>query len=105
VRDDLIQALKRLATERRHQFDCVIIETTGLADPAPVAQTVGRGSAAAPASSSPPLRPLIYPDLIIQPAQCLFLIARAPFDPSTHPAPISPPLGSPFATVLCRRGD
>ncbi|EDQ88627.1 uncharacterized protein MONBRDRAFT_9023 [Monosiga brevicollis MX1] len=39
VRDDLIQALTRLATERRHMFDYVVIETTGLADPAPVAQT------------------------------------------------------------------
>ena len=39
VRDDLIVALKRLHKERRHQFDAIIIETTGLADPAPVAQT------------------------------------------------------------------
>eukprot|EP00043_Microstomoeca_roanoka_P010362 m.98429 g.98429 ORF g.98429 m.98429 type:complete len:459 (-) comp14871_c0_seq1:109-1485(-) len=39
VRDDLIQALKRLVKERRHQFDAIVIETTGLADPGPVAQT------------------------------------------------------------------
>lgn len=39
VRDDLIQALKRLVKERRKQFDAIVIETTGLADPAPVAQT------------------------------------------------------------------
>jgi G3E family GTPase len=39
VRDDLIVALKRLITQRRHQFDLIVIETTGLADPAPVAQT------------------------------------------------------------------
>jgi G3E family GTPase len=39
VRDDLIVALKRLATDKRGMFDHVLIETTGLADPAPVAQT------------------------------------------------------------------
>lgn len=38
VRGDLSEALKRLAT-KIHNFDGVIIETTGLADPAPVAQT------------------------------------------------------------------
>jgi G3E family GTPase len=39
VRDDLIQALKNLITNRRSQFDAIVIETTGLADPGPVAQT------------------------------------------------------------------
>jgi len=39
VRDDLIQALMNLFTTRQGQFDAIIIETTGLADPAPVAQT------------------------------------------------------------------
>jgi G3E family GTPase len=39
VRDDLIVALKRLITTRSGQFDFIVIETTGLADPAPVAQT------------------------------------------------------------------
>jgi len=38
VRGDLIVALKKLHT-KISQFDAVIIETTGLADPAPVAQT------------------------------------------------------------------
>lgn len=38
VRSDLSAALKRLST-RRNDFDAVIIETTGLANPAPVAQT------------------------------------------------------------------
>jgi len=38
VRGDLVEALKRLY-KRIEQFDGVIIETTGLADPAPVAQT------------------------------------------------------------------
>ena len=38
VRGDLVIALKRLYN-RISQFDAVIIETTGLADPAPVAQT------------------------------------------------------------------
>ncbi len=33
VRDDLIVALLGLAEARRGQFDSVIIETTGLADP------------------------------------------------------------------------
>ena len=38
VRGDLVQALKRLYA-KIESFDAVIIETTGLADPAPVAQT------------------------------------------------------------------
>ena len=38
VRGDLVQALKRLY-KRVEKFDGVIIETTGLADPAPVVQT------------------------------------------------------------------
>merc|ERR1712146_92615 len=38
VRGDLVVALKRLYA-KISQFDGVIIETTGLADPAPVAQT------------------------------------------------------------------
>ena len=38
VRGDLVEALKRLHTKIA-KFDGVIIETTGLADPAPVAQT------------------------------------------------------------------
>jgi len=38
VRGDLVQALKRLYTKVEN-FDGIIIETTGLADPAPVAQT------------------------------------------------------------------
>ena len=38
VRGDLVEALKRLH-KKIAQFDAVIIETTGLADPAPVAQT------------------------------------------------------------------
>eukprot|EP00634_Sargassococcus_sp_CCMP2135_P007496 CAMPEP_0198674052 /NCGR_PEP_ID=MMETSP1467-20131203/97717_1 /TAXON_ID=1462469 /ORGANISM="unid. sp., Strain CCMP2135" /LENGTH=520 /DNA_ID=CAMNT_0044410941 /DNA_START=37 /DNA_END=1599 /DNA_ORIENTATION=+ len=39
VRSDLVKVLKELGTKRKGQFDAVIIETTGLADPAPVAQT------------------------------------------------------------------
>ena len=38
VRGDLVVALKKLH-QKIAQFDAVIIETTGLADPAPVAQT------------------------------------------------------------------
>merc|ERR1719261_598834 len=38
VRGDLVEALKNLY-KKIAQFDAVIIETTGLADPAPVAQT------------------------------------------------------------------
>jgi G3E family GTPase len=38
VRGDLVRILGELF-ERRHRFDRVVIETTGLADPAPVAQT------------------------------------------------------------------
>lgn len=39
VRGDLVEALMNLAKTRKGQFDAIIIETTGLADPAPVAQT------------------------------------------------------------------
>jgi G3E family GTPase len=39
VRDDLIVALKRLVATKGGLFDAIVIETTGLADPAPVAQT------------------------------------------------------------------
>jgi len=38
VRADLVTILKNLI-DKRTKFDYVIIETTGLADPAPVAQT------------------------------------------------------------------
>ena len=38
VRGDLIRILGRLM-RRKHKFDHIIIETTGMADPAPVAQT------------------------------------------------------------------
>ena len=38
VRTDLVETLRKLAT-KVNKFDGVIIETTGLADPAPVAQT------------------------------------------------------------------
>ena len=38
VRGDLVRILHKLL-ERRAKFDYIIIETTGLADPAPVAQT------------------------------------------------------------------
>lgn len=39
VREDLVTVLQKLLKERAGQFDYVVIETTGLADPAPVAQT------------------------------------------------------------------
>ena len=39
VRQDLIGALKRMFIEKKLKVDGVLIETTGLADPAPVAQT------------------------------------------------------------------
>ena len=35
VRGDLVEVLKRLCATKRGKFDSVIIETTGLADPAP----------------------------------------------------------------------
>jgi G3E family GTPase len=38
VRADLIVTIKKLLSQQRN-LDCIIIETTGLADPAPVAQT------------------------------------------------------------------
>ncbi|MDO9352444.1 MAG: GTP-binding protein [Solirubrobacteraceae bacterium] len=39
VRSDLIKVLKKLLIEQKRKFDAIIIETTGLADPAPVIQT------------------------------------------------------------------
>ena len=39
VRKDLIDTVKNLMINKRDKFDHIIIETTGLADPAPVAQT------------------------------------------------------------------
>jgi G3E family GTPase len=38
VRGDLVVALKELV-KKMDKFDYILIETTGLADPAPVAQT------------------------------------------------------------------
>merc|ERR1719316_1695418 len=38
VRGDLVEALKRLHKKVKN-FDAILIETTGMADPAPVAQT------------------------------------------------------------------
>jgi G3E family GTPase len=39
VRADLVEVLKRLLLKEKRKFDAILIETTGLADPAPVAQT------------------------------------------------------------------
>ena len=39
VREDLIITIKNLVKNKKDKFDHIIIETTGLADPAPVAQT------------------------------------------------------------------
>jgi len=39
VRGDLVEALKNLYNTKRGKFNSIIIETTGLADPAPVCQT------------------------------------------------------------------
>jgi G3E family GTPase len=39
VRGDLIRTLGQLA-KRRHEFDAILLETTGLADPAPITYTV-----------------------------------------------------------------
>ena len=39
VRQDLIKTIKNLMQTKKDKFDHIIIETTGLADPAPVAQT------------------------------------------------------------------
>ncbi len=52
VRGDLIRIMDGLV-KRRGKFDAIIVETTGLADPAPVAQTSSstRMSATPPAST------------------------------------------------------
>eukprot|EP01031_Cornospumella_fuschlensis_P035123 gene35123-42539_t len=39
VRADLVKVLKKLLIEEKRAIDAILIETTGLADPAPVAQT------------------------------------------------------------------
>ena len=39
VRQDLVKTIKKLVETKREKFNHIIIETTGLADPAPVAQT------------------------------------------------------------------
>ena len=39
VREDLIKTIKNLIKTKNKKFNHIIIETTGLADPAPVAQT------------------------------------------------------------------
>jgi len=38
-RYNLVEMLGRLTTERKGQFDHILIETTGLANPAPIIQT------------------------------------------------------------------
>ena len=58
VRGDLVRILDGLM-RRKGKFDAIIVETTGLADPAPVAQTffidenVGAGPSSMPWSRSP----------------------------------------------------
>lgn len=39
VRADLVKVLKKLLIEEKRSIDAILVETTGLADPAPVAQT------------------------------------------------------------------
>ena len=39
VRKDLVKTIKKLVETKREKFNHIIIETTGLADPSPVAQT------------------------------------------------------------------
>ncbi len=39
VRGDLSKILKKILVEEKRTFDAILIETTGMADPAPVAQT------------------------------------------------------------------
>lgn len=43
VRGDLVRTLGQLAS-RRHEFDAILLETTGLADPAPIVYTVQTNS-------------------------------------------------------------
>ncbi|TAE52564.1 MAG: GTP-binding protein, partial [Bacteroidetes bacterium] len=40
VRTDLVKTLLELLAYRRDQFDAVVIETTGIADPAPIIHTL-----------------------------------------------------------------
>jgi G3E family GTPase len=43
VRGDLVRTLGQL-TKRRHDFDAILLETTGLADPAPIVYTIQTNS-------------------------------------------------------------
>ena len=43
VRGDLVRTLGQL-TKRRHEFDAILLETTGLADPAPIVYTLQTNS-------------------------------------------------------------
>ena len=43
VRGDLVRTLGQIA-KKRHQFDAILLETTGLADPAPIVYTVQTNS-------------------------------------------------------------
>lgn len=38
VRGDLVKALLNFL-DRRHTFDCILLETTGIADPSPIVAT------------------------------------------------------------------
>jgi len=44
VRSDLVDMLTKLAREKKGVFDHVLIETTGLANPAPIIQTFFHGA-------------------------------------------------------------
>lgn len=60
VRGDLIRIIEALM-RRRERFDGILIETTGLADPAPVAQTSSSTRMSAPRHDSTPSSPLSMP--------------------------------------------
>lgn len=67
VRADLIVVLKRLLLEEKRKFDWIVIETTGLADPAPVAQTFFVDEA---------IRQLCRLDAIITVVDCRHILPR-----------------------------
>lgn len=107
VRGDLIRILTKLL-KRKNKFDHILIETTGLADPAPVAQASRH---ARTAYQRPALRPrqgfserahALPAPCIVGPLDRLRVPAfveppnpRPTHTPPTHPAPPLPPCSPP----------
>jgi hypothetical protein len=78
VRGDLIRILTSLLERKGGKFDAILIETTGLADPAPVAQTF-----------------FVHDEISVRPLcplPCLALPATSSRQPPWPHSPFHPPL-------------